>query len=64
MNVAVPSDWFSVLMRLPDVMKYENQEVDKDEYIALEKGIYDAIDKLNQFRIQEGKTLENLFKEK
>ena len=64
MDVAVPSDWFSVLMRLPDVMKYENQEVDKNEYIALEKGIYDAIDKLNQFRLQEGKTLENLFNEK
>ena len=64
MGIATPSDWFSVLMRLPDVMKYENQEVDKEEFLALEKGIYEAIEKLNQFRLQEGQILEKLFTEK
>lgn len=64
MNVSMPSDWFSVLLRLPDVMKYETQEVDKDEFHKLEEGINDAISQLNEFRRQEGHTLELLFEEK
>jgi len=64
LGIDEPSDWYQVLMRLPDVLKYEVQEVDEAEWNTVMKVIGEAIKQLQAFRKQEGAMLENLFKEK
>lgn len=64
LGIAVPSDWFQVLLRLPEALKYEVQEADEHEWIEVENAIEVALEQLTEFRIQEGKMLEDLFKTK
>ena len=64
MGIAVPEDWFSVLLRLPDVMKQETEELDDAEWNTIKKAINEAVEGLLVFRAQEGKMLENVLIDK
>ncbi len=64
LGVDTPSDWFQVLLRMPDVLKYESQEADENEWNLVSKVIGQAVDQLIAFRKQEGEMLSNLFQEK
>lgn len=64
LGVDVPSDWFQVLLRLPDTLKYEVQEVDEQEWDIVQNTIDAGIEQMKAFRKQEGDMLYNLFKEK
>lgn len=64
LGVNVPADWFQVLLRLPDVLKYEAQEADEEEWKIVSETINKALDQLVEFRKQEGKMLEDLFIQK
>lgn len=64
LGIDVPSDWFQVLLRLPDVLKYEAQDVDENEWGQIQTTINTAIDQLVDFRKQEGAMLEDLFTNK
>lgn len=64
LGIDTPADWFSTLLRLPDVLKYESQEVDEAEWTAVSKTIGEAKKQLLAFRKQEGAMLEKLFEEK
>ena len=64
LGVSVPNDWFTTLLRMPDVMKYEVQEIDSEEWSEVLKIVEEAVAKLNDFRQQEGQMLEDLFKTK
>lgn len=64
LGVDTPQDWFQVLLRMPDVLKYEVQEADIDEWHAVEAVIDEAIEQMQAFRKQEGLMLEKLFAEK
>jgi uncharacterized protein (TIGR00255 family) len=61
MGVPVPTDWFTVLLRMPDVLKSEMQELDETEWIEVKKIIAEAVAQFTAFRIQEGKSLEKVF---
>lgn len=63
-GIDVPSNWFEVLLRLPDALKTEVVELDENEWKEIPKTIQAAIEQLQNFRIQEGKILENVFTEK
>lgn len=56
-NVPEPQDWFAVLMRLPDVMKQETEELSDEEWLHIENAITQAVDSLIAFREQEGAML-------
>jgi uncharacterized protein (TIGR00255 family) len=60
-GIEVPSNWFEVLLRLPDTMKTEMVELDDNEWIEIRKAIALAIEQLSDFRTQEGKSLEAVF---
>lgn len=60
-GIEVPSNWFEVLLRLPDTMKTETIELDENEWIEIRKTIAEAVQQLRNFRIQEGKSLEAVF---
>lgn len=62
MGVAEPSDWMSILMRLPDTIKSEAPaEASEDEVKALTTAVNTAIDGLIDFRRREGIKLEEFF---
>ena len=64
LNIALPSDWFQTLLRMPDVIKTEAQEVNEEEWNTVQNTIKEAIQHLCDFRIQEGAMLQKLFEQK
>ncbi|MBD9167846.1 MAG: YicC family protein [Parabacteroides johnsonii] len=64
LNISLPADWFQTLLRMPDVIKTEAQEVNEEEWNVVEKAIKEAIQHLCDFRIQEGAMLQKLFEQK
>lgn len=64
-GIPLPTDWFSTLLRLPDVMtKVEVQELSEEEWAVVSRTIHEAMDQLVAFRVQEGAALERKFSEK
>ena len=57
-------DWLAVLMRMPDTLKTEIEELDENEWNEILKTINDAIELVIAFRTQEGKALEAVFSQK
>ncbi len=47
----------SAILRLPDVLVTEKNNVDENEWQALNQAIEEALEQINQFRLQEGHTL-------
>jgi len=64
LKISEPADWFSILMRLPETIKTEVNELDEEEWAAVCRTIDEALKIFNQFRIQEGEMLEKVFIEK
>ena len=60
MGVALPADWLSLLLRLPDVMRQENETVSEEEWQCIEKAIEEALEELIGFRRQEGEMLQQV----
>ncbi len=64
-GIPEPQDWFSTLLRLPDVMsKTEVEVLDDAEWEVAVKGIDEALEHLVSFRQQEGEALYRKFSEK
>lgn len=62
LSIPLPSDWYSVLMRMPDVMKTDSVSALSDEECqALLKAVEEAVEGLILFRREEGKKLEEFF---
>jgi uncharacterized protein (TIGR00255 family) len=57
----MPSNWFEVLLRMPDALKTEMVELDENEWVLIKSTINQAVSQLIEFRIQEGKSLEIVF---
>ena len=64
-GIPEPEDWFSTLLRMPDVMtKTEVQELSEEEWQAAHQAVVEAVAHLVDFRKQEGVALEQKFREK
>ena len=64
-GIPEPEDWFTTLLRLPDVTaKTEVEVLDEEEWLVAQQAINEAIDKLTDFRKQEGAALQKKFTEK
>ena len=64
-GIPEPSDWFTTLLRLPDVTtKTEVEVLEEEEWHAAKQAIMEALDKLIEFRTQEGAALQKKFTEK
>lgn len=64
LGIDPPSDWFSLLLRLPESMKVEIQELDDEEWSVIRKAFDEAVDSLIEFRKKEGESLRTVFMEK
>jgi len=60
MGIATPADWFPVLLRLPDVMRQENETLSEEEWNSIEIAISEALEELIRFRQQEGEMLQQV----
>lgn len=64
LNVPEPTDWFQILLRMPEAIKTEVQELDENELHVLMDTVEKALVQLQAFRKQEGDMLNNIFVEK
>ena len=64
LDIAVPTDWFQTLLRMPDAIKTETEEPDESEWAVVWDAVNKAIRALQDFRIQEGAMLQKLFTQK
>ncbi len=64
-GIPEPTDWFSTLLRMPDVLtRVELQELDEEEWKTVRSVVEEAVGKLVDFRKQEGAALAKKFGEK
>ena len=64
-GIPVPADWFSLLLRMPDVTtRTDTEELTDEEWAAARSAVEEAVDKLVAFRTQEGAALQKKFGEK
>jgi len=63
-SLDMPSNWFEIILRLPDVMKTETPELDEQEWVITKGIVLKAIEELKSYRVQEGKSLEKVFRDR
>ena len=64
-GIPEPEDWFTTLLRMPDVMtKNDTQELTEEDWAMVRVAVAEAIQHLVDFRKQEGAALEKKFREK
>ena len=64
-GIPEPADWYATLMRMPDVLsRSEVKELTDEEWAVARGVVVEAIEKLMDFRRQEGAALEKKFCEK
>ncbi len=66
LQIPLPADWFSTLLRMPDVLTRVDvqQELNEDEWTVVRSTVTAALEHLVDFRQQEGAALEKKFNEK
>lgn len=64
LGLPAPADWYTLLMRMPDAMKNEVVTSDENDQKALFEALHEAVERLNEFRVTEGRKLYQFFKEK
>ena len=64
-GIPVPADWFTLLLRMPDVTtRTETECLTDEEWAVARAAVEEAVDKLVDFRQQEGAALQKKFTEK
>jgi uncharacterized protein (TIGR00255 family) len=64
LGLPAPADPWPLLLRLPDALKTESQEVDDEQWAVVRSAIEEAVSAFVGFRLQEGKMLEDVFLER
>ncbi|AMO20318.1 YicC family protein [Flavobacterium columnare] len=59
---ADPTELMKMAVRMPDALKTEREEIDETEWAEIQKTVNEALININQFRKDEGQSLENEFK--
>ncbi len=55
------SNYLPLIVKMPDVLYPEKEEFNENDWAKIKKSINDTLDQVNEFRIDEGKLLENDF---
>ena len=64
-GIPAPTDWLSLLLRMPDVMtRTETEELTDEEWAVARGAVEEAVDRLVEIRTQEGAALQKKFGEK
>lgn len=62
LGLEAPTDWHSVLLRMPDVLKGEDSELGEKETEAFFKAAAQALEAMMEFRKDEGRKLQEFFR--
>jgi uncharacterized protein (TIGR00255 family) len=57
----MPQNWFDILLRLPQVFENEEQLLDENEWETVLQVTMDTLQQVEEFRKQEGRSLDKLF---
>ena len=57
-------NFLPIIMRLPDALQTEDQDIDEDEWHTVTQALYEAISELKDFRKQEGTAMEKDIKQR
>ena len=65
-RIPEPEDWWSVLVRMPEVLSHNEiqSELSEEEWQVAKTTVEQSIERLVDFRLQEGKALQKKFEEK
>jgi uncharacterized protein (TIGR00255 family) len=55
------TELMKMAVRMPDALKTERDEIDENDWVEIKKVIEEALNNIGQFRVDEGKSLENEF---
>jgi len=58
LNIKIDAEMLPAIMKLPDALKTEKQELPDDEWALVKEKIYESIDQLDSYRVEEGKSQE------
>ncbi|MEY8849864.1 YicC/YloC family endoribonuclease [Psychroserpens sp. XS_ASV72] len=58
------TEMLKMAIRLPDAVTTERDDIDEDEWKQISEAIDDTLEKIHEYRLDEGKTLENDFVER
>ncbi|TND08659.1 MAG: hypothetical protein FD123_2163 [Bacteroidetes bacterium] len=58
------AEYLPIIVKMPDVLKQEKQELDESEWKLVQQSVQDAIKAFNAFREDEGKTLFKEFEQR
>ncbi|MDR3137299.1 MAG: YicC family protein [Tannerellaceae bacterium] len=64
LGIAPPVDWLTILLRLPDVVKTDLASPDDEEWTLITDAVQEAIQRLCDFRRQEGLMIEDILTQK
>ena len=64
LNINIDSQMLPTIMRLPDALKTERPELPQDEWDLLRKQILESVSLLDQYRKEEGKSIESDLKKR
>ncbi len=64
LSIGEPADWYSTLLRLPDVWQAKQEEVTDADKEAFFEAARHALEALTEFRMTEGRKLYAFFREK
>jgi uncharacterized protein (TIGR00255 family) len=51
-------DYLPIILKMPDVLKVDKEDFKEDEWLILKKQIHAAINRVDEFRLQEGALLQ------
>jgi len=58
LDIKIDSELLPAIMKLPDALKTEKQELSDDEWTLVKEKINESVDQLDSYRIEEGKSQE------
>lgn len=58
LNIKIDSELLPAIMKLPDALKTEKQELSDEEWNLVKEKINESIDQLDSYRVEEGKSQE------
>ena len=58
LNIIVDNEILSTIMRLPDALKTEKPELQEDEWTLVKHQLYESVNMLDLYRIEEGRSIE------
>lgn len=64
LQIPMPSNSFDSILKLPDALKTDNNNITGEEWEAVRQTVLAALTQLTEFRQQEGKALQNMFTQK